>query len=228
MGHFIDFLKDNFYHVAPILIAGGLGIAIVLERTKALLWTYPIPNMPRFFDKLRDLVMADRLSEAITLCEQYRNKPVAKVAKEALLRAHQPESLIEDGLELAVTEAVQQVQRRTSYLSTIANVSTLLGLLGTIVGLIQSFEAIGSANAQQRSALLAAGISSAMNATMMGLAVAIPCMIAFAFLVSHTNALNTSIEQAAIRMMDIIKQRYYDAEVGPAVGISHTPRRRAS
>jgi biopolymer transport protein ExbB/TolQ len=214
MGNMIDFLKDNFFHVAPILAAGFIGLAIILERTKALIWTYPIQNMPRFFDKLRDLVMADRLSEAITYCEQYRHKPVANVAKEALLRAHQPEALIEDGLEIAVTEATLQVQSRTPYLATIANVSTLLGLLGTIVGLIHSFEAIGNATAQQRSALLAAGISTAMNATMMGLAVAIPCMIVYSFLIARTNRLSTAIEQSATRMMDLIKQRYYDAEVG--------------
>ena len=218
MGNMIDFLKDNFYHVAPILAAGGIGLAIIFERCNALLWTYPIPNMARFYDKLRDLVMSDRLSEAISLCEQYRNKPVATVVKEALLRAHQPEALIEDGLELAVTEATLQVQSRTPYLATIANVSTLLGLLGTIVGLIHSFEAVGAASAQQRSALLAAGISTAMNATMMGLAVAIPCMIMFSFLINRTNQLNVAIEQAAIRMMDLIKQRYYDAQLGPSHG----------
>jgi biopolymer transport protein ExbB len=214
MGTIIDFLKDNFFHVAPIIIVGLIGLAIIIERSRALIWTYPIQNMPRFFDKLRDLVMADRVSEAITLCEQYRNKPVANVVKEGLLRAHQPESLIEDGLEIAVTEATLQVQTRTPYLATIANVSTLLGLLGTILGLIRSFDAIGSASAQQRSALLAAGISTAMNATMLGLGVAIPCMVAFSFLISRTNRLNTAIEQSATRVMDIIKQRYYDAEMG--------------
>jgi biopolymer transport protein ExbB len=158
-------------------------------------------------------VMSDRLLEAWTLCEQYRDKPVAQVTKEALLRAHQPETLIEDGLQLAASEASEKVINRTAYLATIANVSTLLGLLGTIVGLIRSFDAIGSANAQQRSALLAAGISTAMNATMMGLGVAIPCMIAFSILINRTNHLNTAIEQAAVRMMDMLKQRYYDAAV---------------
>jgi biopolymer transport protein ExbB/TolQ len=82
------------------------------------------------------------------------------------------------------------------------------------VGLIRSFDAIGSASAQQRSALLAAGISTAMNATMMGLGVAIPCMIAFSVLINRTNHLNTAIEQSAVRMMDILKQRYYDSAVG--------------
>lgn len=215
MASMLEFLSNNFGHIAPILVAGFLGLAIIIERTKSLMLTYPIRNMTGFIEKLRDLVMADRLSEALTLCEQQKSKPVAGVIKEALLRAHQPEDLIHEGLVIAVSEANSKITMRTGYLATIANVATLLGLFGTIVGLIHSFEAVGSANAQQRSALLAAGISTAMNATMMGLGVAIPCMIAFSILMNKTNRLTTELEQAATRMMDIIKQRYYEAETEP-------------
>lgn len=100
----------------------------------------------------------------------------------------------------------------------IANVATLLGLLGTILGLIQSFEAVGNASAQQRSALLAAGISTAMNATMLGLAVAIPCMVAFSLLVNKSNKLNAEVERAAVRVMEMIKQRYFAGENSPGGG----------
>jgi biopolymer transport protein ExbB/TolQ len=120
--------------------------------------------------------------------------------------------MIENGLDLVVNETTQQISARTGYLSTIANVATLMGLFGTIIGLIHSFEAIGNANAQQKAALLAAGISTAMNATMMGLGVAIPCMIFFSFLMSKTNRLIAEIEQAAIRASDFIHQRYFDTE----------------
>jgi biopolymer transport protein ExbB/TolQ len=212
MGNLIDFLKDNFWHVAPILIAGGFGLAIILERLNALVFRYPIGNAAQFFEKVRDHVMADRLAEAVSLCEKFRAKPMAKVIKQALLRAHQPENLIEDGLVIAVSEAHEQIQNRTAYIATIANVATLLGLFGTIVGLIHSFEAVGHASAQEKSALLAAGISTAMNATMMGLAVAIPCMIAFSYLMGKTNRLMAQIDQSAVKILDVIKQRYYDAE----------------
>jgi biopolymer transport protein ExbB/TolQ len=215
MGDLIDFVGNNFLHIGPILLAAIFAIAIIIERSKALLFSYPIRNMRGFFEKLRDLVMADRLADALTLCDKYRSKPVAIVVKEALLRAHQPEDLLEEGLTLAVSEASTKIQARTGYLATIANVATLLGLLGTILGLIHSFEAVGSANAQQRSALLAAGISTAMNATMMGLAVAIPCMVLFSFLMNRTNRLITEIEQSAIRMIDMIKQRCYESEIEP-------------
>ena len=212
MNNLIEFLKDNFLHVMPILLAAGAAIAIMAERFRALVLLYPLQNRGRFMEKIRDMVMADRLSEGLAMCEQYRSKLLVGVIREGLMRAHQPEALLQDGLELAVNEAVQKTQMRTPYLATIANVSTLMGLFGTIIGLIQSFTAVGSASAQQRSALLAAGISTAMNATMLGHAVAIPCMVAYSFLMSRTNKLTAELEQTAIRFQDIIRQRYFAVE----------------
>lgn len=212
MGNFFDFVRNNLAHAAPILLAGAIAIAIVLERGKALFMTYPIRDVEGFFDRLSDLVLSGKLQDAVALCDKFPTKPIPRVAKQALLRAHQPESLIEHGLQLAVGQATQTIQKRTSFLATIANVATLLGLLGTIAGLIHSFEAVGHADPQQKSALLAAGISTAMNATMLGLAVAIPCMVAFSFLQNRTNRLVAEIEQGAIRSLDILKQRYYQTE----------------
>ncbi len=212
MGGMIDFLRTSFWHVLPILIAGAFAAAIVIERLRALYSTYPIRDTQGFFDKLTDLVMAGKLGEAVALCDRFTAKPAARVAKQALLRAHQPDALIEHGVQLALGEATQAIQKRTSFLATIANVATLLGLFGTIAGLIHSFEAVGHADAQQKAALLAAGISQAMNATLLGLAVAIPCMVAFSFLISRTNRLVADVDDAAIRTIDLLKQRYYAAE----------------
>jgi biopolymer transport protein ExbB len=212
MGNFGSFMKDNWTHVMPIIIAGFVAIAIVVERVRALFWSYPLTGKKRFFDRVRELVMSDRMGEAVALCDLYPGKPEAVIAKEGLVRAHQPEPMIEDGLHLAVSEGGQRITKRTGFLAMIANVATLLGLFGTIAGLIQSFEAVGHADAQQKSAILAAGIATAMNATMLGLAVAIPCMVAFSFLMNRANRLNSELEQAAIRTLDIIRQRYYSAD----------------
>lgn len=209
---FIDFLKHNFLHVLPIFIAGAIAIAIAIERTIALFKSYPIQNMDAFFARISDLVMADRLSEAVSVCDQLPGKPAAQVVKLALLRAHQPEELIENGLGISVNKAAQAIQKRTQFLATIANVATLLGLLGTIAGLIASFEAVGTADASQKSVLLANGISSAMNATMLGLGVAIPCMVLFSFLMNRTNRLVAEVDQSAMQVMDILKQKFYSAQ----------------
>ena len=209
----LEFIRSSFWHVAPILAAGIFAGAIIVERTRALFKTYPIENAKAFFERVNSMILNGRISEAVALCDTQSGKPQADVVKQALLRAHQPEELIENGISIAVSEVAQKVYKRTSFLSTVANVATLLGLFGTIAGLIHSFQAVGNADAQQKSTLLAAGISQAMNATMFGLAVAIPCMVAFSLLMSRTNCLMAEIDEAALRTLDMLKQRYYGSEL---------------
>jgi biopolymer transport protein ExbB len=209
---FMEFIKGNFMHVMPIFVAGAIALAIAVERTVALFQRYPIRNLDAFYARISNLVMGDKIAEAISVCDQLPNKPSAAVMKLALMRAHQPEELIETGLGIGVNKAAQSIQKRTQFLATIANVATLLGLLGTIAGLIASFQAVGTADASQKSALLANGISTAMNATMLGLGVAIPCMVLFSFLMNRTNRLVAEVDQSAMQAMDILKQKFYAAQ----------------
>lgn len=211
MGNLGTFLRDHWTHAAPILFAGAFALAIIIERTWILFWVYPLRGSKKFFENVRELIFDDRLQDAIALCDRYQDKPAMQVIKEGLLRGHQPVHLVEQGLEIAVSEVVQVIQRRTGFLATIANVATLLGLLGTIAGLIQSFEGVGSADAQQKTALLAQGISTAMNATMMGLGIAIPCMVAFSMLSNRANRLIAEVDQSALRVTDLLKQRHVDS-----------------
>ncbi|MGZ3688697.1 MAG: MotA/TolQ/ExbB proton channel family protein, partial [Bdellovibrionota bacterium] len=154
MGNFLDFLRTGFFHVAPILVAAAIAVAIIVERSRALLIRYPLKDSAKFFDEIRRLVLAGQTAEALAVCDKLGEKPAARVVREAISRAHQPESLIEHGLQIAVGECSQAIQKRTTFLATIANVATLLGLFGTIAGLIHSFEAVGHADPQQKSALL--------------------------------------------------------------------------
>jgi biopolymer transport protein ExbB len=209
---FINFIKTGFYHVAPILLAGLFGVMIIVERAYSLYVSYPLRNPEAFFEKISALVMSGKQSEAIAACDRYKEKPIAKIVKTALTRSHLPEGLIQDGIHLTLSKCTQTLLKRTSFLATIANVATLLGLFGTIAGLIQSFEAVGHADAQQKSALLSAGIATAMNATMLGLGVAIPCMIAFSILMNRSNRLIAELEQSSIQIVDILKQRFYSSE----------------
>lgn len=191
-------------HVAPILISGVIASAIVIERAQTLFKTYSIQNADSFYDRIRDLVSRGQLNEAVALCNQFIGKPSADLIKSALERAHQPEELIMNSIELARNKYAEKIQKRTNYLATIANVATLLGLLGTIAGLIESFSAVGHADPQQKAALLANGISTAMNATMMGLGVAVPCMILFSFFINKANRLVAELESAGLMVMDSI------------------------
>ncbi len=209
MTNLLQFIVNNLSHVFPVLLCGAIGLWIMFERSVDLFIVYPIKNYEGFFNRLRQAIMRDKIPEAIALCDRYQSKPVARVARAGLMRAHQPESLVANGLQIAVNESAQRIQARTSYLATIANIATLFGLLGTIIGLVQSFEAVGAATAQARSALLAQGISTAMNATILGLSVAIPCMIAYSILMSQTNKAMADIDESASRVMDLLQQRYF-------------------
>lgn len=235
----LEFIREHFVHVLPILIAGAFSLAIILERTRALFMVYPFRNSDAFFEKITELLLLGKTGEAVALCDRYATKPLPSVVKAALVRAHLPEAMIERGIQYAVGEVTHMIQKRTSFLATIANVATLLGLFGTIAGLISSFEAVGQADPQQKSALLSAGIATAMNATMMGLAVAIPSMIAFSFLVNRSNRLIAEIENSAIRTLEVLQQRFYTADEGsmygddgnwetPANGSSHPRKEPAS
>ncbi len=201
---FLEFMKNNFMHVAPILISGLIAAAIILERAQTLFKTYTIPNVDGFFDQIKAQVSKGKMGEAVALTNQFSGKPAAEVIKSALERAHQPEELIMNAIELSRNKYAEKIQKRTSYLATIANVATLLGLLGTIAGLIESFAAVGHADPQQKAALLANGISTAMNATMLGLGVAVPCMIIFSFYINKANRLVAELEGAGLMVLDAI------------------------
>jgi biopolymer transport protein ExbB len=217
----LDMILKNWTHMGPILGAGFFAGLLVLDRFSALYVKYHFSGLDAFYESIRSLVLADRTNEAIALCDRKGAKLEAQVVKAGLMRMQDPEELIQHALEVAVAEASECVSKRTSYLATLANVATLLGLFGTILGMIQSFEALGSASAAQRSALLAEGISTAMQATLFGLGVAIPCMLLYAFFAAKVNRMTGSIERAGIRTLDIIKQRYY----GSSSGSSHASTR---
>ena len=211
----LDFIQNNLAHVLPILLVGVVAVAIILERFRTLVMRYPLRNAPAFFEKLQSLVVGGKTLDAISLCDHNSGRPAAKVAKAALLRAHLPDDAIEQAVMLAVGESTRVIQKRTGFLATIANVATLLGLLGTIAGLIQSFEAVSHADPQQKAAMLSAGIATAMNATMLGLGVAIPCMLAFSYLINQANSLVGEIEESAMKAMDILKLRHYIEDKSP-------------
>jgi biopolymer transport protein ExbB len=209
--NFMEFLKqtDNLLHVLPIMLAFFFAVVIITERVRSLFYKYPMKDTQSFFDQITGLILSGKTSEAVSLCEQNKEKPITHVVKSGILRAHLPESLIQNTVEMAVSDASHTITKRTAFLATLANLATLLGLFGTIQGLIKAFQAVKFADPQQKSALLTEGISTAMNATMMGLGVAILCMAAFALLVNQANKLASDIDKSGIQILDILKQRYY-------------------
>ncbi|MBN2718375.1 MAG: MotA/TolQ/ExbB proton channel family protein [Deltaproteobacteria bacterium] len=184
-----------------------VGLGIIVERFIFLFFKYNI-NATAFMGQIQKLVMANNIDRAIKLCNAAPNAALPKVIKAGLTRANKGELEIANAIEEATLEVVPIVQKRTPTLGGVANVATLLGLLGTIVGLIQAFAALESAAPDQRAAALARGIAVAMNTTAFGLIVAIPCMTAQMFLQSVTTKILNEIDQYSVKLENLLVSRY--------------------
>jgi biopolymer transport protein ExbB/TolQ len=126
------------------------------------------------------------------------------------LRSYRANASLEEIGDAVDEDAVMQVPRfsqRLNYLSLFANIATLLGLLGTIAGLQEAFMALDSLEASQRAAMLAGGISKAMNTTAFGLVIAVPCMVAYTFLHNKQKALTQTLDDAMLRLHNFIRRR---------------------
>ncbi|MFT6905714.1 MAG: biopolymer transport protein ExbB, partial [Oleiphilaceae bacterium] len=123
------------------------------------------------------------------------------------LGRRQPREEIEYAMEEGLLETMPRLEKRTQYLATLANVSTLLGLLGTIIGLIAAFTAVASADPAQKASLLSQSISVAMNTTAFGLIAAIPLLLIHSILQTKTNEIVDSFEMAGIKVMNLLSDR---------------------
>ena len=136
--------------------------------------------------------------------------------KNGLKRANQSKEQIQDALEASILEVVPMIEKRLSYLALCANLSTLLGLLGTIQGLIQSFAAVANAEASQKAQLLAEGIAVAMNTTALGLVSAISLMVVHSFLMSRGEKMIHEIEENSVKLIDLLSTKKNNSQVEKA------------
>jgi biopolymer transport protein ExbB len=208
MENLIKIVTDGGLPAYVIVIMGICGLALIAERIKVLYMDYAIKTQD-FMSQVKGLVMNDKIEEAITFCNANNKAPLAHVIKGVLERADRDDEGIEQGLDIALSEVIPNLGKRLGYLSMIANVSTLVGLLGTITGLILAFEAVGSADPAQKQIVLSQGISMAMNTTALGLSVAIPVMIFYAFLHSRQNFLLEEISEHSSKIVDLLTTRHY-------------------
>jgi len=177
----------------------------------ALYWKFPIDSHG-FINEIKQKVLSNDIAGAIQHCSSQGHALPAKVAKAGLLRATRDNRQIQAALEIVAHESVGSIKKRIAYLAMFANIATLFGLLGTIMGLIKAFGAVANVDAATKSVMLADGISTSMNATATGLAVAIPTMIAFSVLQSKANRLTEDVESAAMVTMDLLSTRMYREE----------------
>ncbi|MEW6325472.1 MAG: MotA/TolQ/ExbB proton channel family protein [Nitrospirota bacterium] len=199
------FFIDGGAFMYPILLVMAVGTAIVIERFLVLFRAQTDGH--QLWSKIRAALMGQKLDEAIRLCRA-SNAPLPQLLLVGLtqLKSQAPRPQMEGSLQEFVLEVVPNLERRTGYLPILANVATLLGLLGTIIGLIRSFQSIAVADPSQKAALIAQGISVAMNTTAFGLIVAIPLLLAYSFLQSRTLRIEDSLDEFSTKLLNAAEQ----------------------
>lgn len=202
---------EHLLHLSPIALTGVVGATIIAERAKSLFVNYKIDSA-KFMGQVESMIAKSDLQGALDLCASNEKALLPNVVKAGLLKATRGEEEIKTALEVSVVDASGKIHSRIGYLAMIANVATLLGLLGTIAGLISSFKAVASADAATKQSLLANGISMSMNATALGLLVAIPVMIAYSVLNGRASRMMDDLEKGAGRTLSLLHGRVYSDE----------------
>lgn len=173
---------EGFAFMWLILIFLVIAVTIAAERIYYVMVRSNV-NSDKFMMEIRKYVTSGNIKRAIELCEAGKQRALPYVVLAGLKKVAESDSLdfrsIQNAVDEGTLEVIPKLQRRTNYLSMIANIATLTGLMGTIYGLIIAFASVGSADIpdDQKTRLLAAGISTAMNTTIFGLAVAIPTIV---------------------------------------------------
>lgn len=198
----IYFFQSGGIFMYPILVVLALGTAIIIDRL-VYLSRANVSNQA-VWSKVKTAVANGRFKEAIQFC-QTSKAPLCQVLKTGLEKIQGPWSQedLRSSIEEVILEEVPAVERRIQYLPTLANVSTLLGLLGTIIGLIQAFSAVAAVDPSQKAALLSQGISVAMNTTAFGLIVAIPLILFYSFILSRTHKIIEGIDEVTTKFLNL-------------------------
>ncbi len=206
MGDIFNLLLDAGFAGFVIIGLGLFALVVIVERVKYLFKETSLDS-ESFLKQIRTLIREDKIEDGVNFCSANEASPVAYVTRAILEKSDRDSRAIEEAQEVAVSDIIPNLTKGLGYLTMVANVATLVGLLGTIQGLIMSFKAVGHAEPGQKQALLADGISMAMNTTALGLSVAIPVMIVYAFLHSRQGKIFEQITRVSGRVIEELKAR---------------------
>jgi len=206
----MEYISKSFANGWPwmhlILLVGIIGLAIMLERFFFLFFRFNV-NAKAFMAQIQKLVMGNNIDRAIKLCNAAPHAALPRVIKAGLTRANKGETEIHNAISEAILEVVPQVQKRTPTLQSVANIATLLGLLGTVVGLIQAFSSLADVAADKRQEALGRSVAVAMDTTAFGLIIAIPTLAAFVFFNGTVKKILDEIDQYSTKLENLLVYR---------------------
>ncbi len=196
----LKFLNDGGEMMWVILVVSLVGTVLFLLKAQNLYLARRL-NATAFVAKVVEHVNHRRVREALDACEISTKHPLVPVMKAGLLRANRKEKEVERAMEEQMLASLNSVNKGVDLMSLLANTATLLGLLGTIIGLIQAFNALQGASASEKQEALAAGISSAMYTTAFGVAVAIPLLFFHHILARRAESILVEVESGATALI---------------------------
>jgi len=199
----INFFQTGGAFMYPILFVLGLGVAIALERYIVI--SKSQISMRRTWGRLLPLLESRDYNAAVSLMSRSKSQlgTVLTYGFNRLSTAQRRDD-IEAAMEEGMMEVMPSLEARTHYLATFANIATLMGLLGTIIGLIQAFTAVANADPAEKADLLSASISVAMNTTAFGLIAAIPLLLMHTVIQTKTSKLIDNLEMASVKCLNLI------------------------
>lgn len=186
-----------------LLACSVIGVAIIAERGVVYLWYGLSPD--RWLAGVLDLVRAGRLGDAMDRAKAGRH-PVARVVEVYLANANRSAKVRADNLRRSGSLVLESVERRLRVLAALSHIAPLLGLLGTVIGMVVAFAQIQALEGAARPADLAGGIWEALLTTVFGLAIAIPAMAAFHFFESHADRIARRMEWAVTALDDLLAE----------------------
>jgi biopolymer transport protein ExbB len=196
-----SFEKGGFF-MWPILCASLVLYAIAIERF-FYLYLRASFNKEMFIKTLHSTIFAGQLDKVVKYTAAQRF-PLARIINAGLLKVRGTPEDVQAAMDGAALRELPKIEKRTPYLAMVGNIAMLLGLLGTISGMIVSFAAVANVEASSKAAELARGISEAMNCTAFGLLTAIPALIFFAILQGKTQALLDDINESTVTVLNLI------------------------
>ncbi len=199
-------MSEGGFWMYIILVASIFAIGIIIERFIFLFFKYNI-NATAFMGQIQKLVMANNIDKAIKLCNAAPSAALARVIKAGLSRANKGPDEIQNAVEEATLEVIPYIQKRTNSLQAIANIATLMGLLGTIIGMIGAFSDLATVSPDKRQEALGRNISLAMNTTAFGLIVAIPCLLFHLILSGITKKIIDEIDLYSVKLENLLISR---------------------
>ncbi len=207
----VSFFQSGGVFMYPIVVVLALGLAISIERYIYLSKTSLSNRM--VWKKITPFIKAGKFQEAVSVTSKSKSA-IGTILTYGLYRIKSAARRddIEKAMEESLMEVMPRLEKRTHYLATFANMATLLGLLGTIIGLIRAFTAVAAANPAEKADMLSASISVAMNTTAFGLMVAIPLLLVHTVLQSKTTEIVDSLERVSVKFLNAVDERRQEAQ----------------